>query len=516
MSAVKRKLNGEQVNAGIIAMQGKHLKIFANAGTGKTTLLSAIARNKFKYNLRGLYITFSNKLVKESKSSGHFPRSTVIKSAHSLAFQVFGRRIGIERCNKKITPWFIAKHLNLRADDNFTVNALSEITLSMVNTYMQSADKVLSEKHLASEYLAELKNKGGEKFKYYRHVFTENAQELWRLMSDYEGDFPSSHDVYFKLWVLSEPLLDFDYIMVDESQDLSYCMVALLKLQRAQVIMVYDTYQSIYQFRGASDAIESFEVESTVTIRQSFRFGPQIAFAANHVLNSFYTKYYPGTPKVNILGLASIKSVVIRKCDSPGVVEAPKGTALLARSNVALIKEAIANASAGNYIHLPDGVGQLTAQLEAANNLRAGGKAFGELAMFSSWDQLIEMSESRLGAQFKPLVEIVEEGDIEDKVAQLKKYATDSNKADFTYCTAHKAKGSQFPSVVLLPGFIDQERIDNIIFSEGVNSFSELPLHIQINISQEINLLYVALTRAMSQLNVVNHADLSKLFIPAP
>ena len=51
------------------------------------------------------------------------------------------------------------------------------------------------------------------------------------------------------------------------------------------VILVGDPNQQIYQFRGAVNALHSFDADRTFYLTQSFRFGPEVAFAANCCLD---------------------------------------------------------------------------------------------------------------------------------------------------------------------------------------------------------------------------------------
>ncbi|NIL64925.1 UvrD-helicase domain-containing protein [Salinispora arenicola] len=95
-----------------------------------------------------------------------------------------------------------------------------------------------------------------------------------------------THDVYLKLYQLSRPRIPADYVLLDEAQDLSPVMASLFHFQtHAQRIMVGDSAQAIYGFRGAIDAMRKFTADQHLTLSQSFRFGPPIAREANKWLD---------------------------------------------------------------------------------------------------------------------------------------------------------------------------------------------------------------------------------------
>lgn len=94
------------------------------------------------------------------------------------------------------------------------------------------------------------------------------------------------HSLYLKLWQLSKPVLDYDFILYDEAQDADPLMIDILQYQIAngiQVIIVGDPHQQIYEWRGAVNAMQSMDLPS-VYLTKSFRFGEKIAESADLVL----------------------------------------------------------------------------------------------------------------------------------------------------------------------------------------------------------------------------------------
>jgi hypothetical protein len=65
-----------------------------------------------------------------------------------------------------------------------------------------------------------------------------------------------SPDVVLKLWSMSRPRIDADFIPFDEAQDSDAVMLSVLaRQQHAQVICMGDPYQQIYEWRGAVNAM---------------------------------------------------------------------------------------------------------------------------------------------------------------------------------------------------------------------------------------------------------------------
>ena len=61
-------------------------------------------------------------------------------------------------------------------------------------------------------------------------------------------------------------------------------MFHIFNKQATPKIIVGDPHQQIYGFRGAINALDHVESTHVLKLTQSFRFGPEIAFAANCIL----------------------------------------------------------------------------------------------------------------------------------------------------------------------------------------------------------------------------------------
>jgi hypothetical protein len=110
-------------------------------------------------------------------------------------------------------------------------------------------------------------------------------RRAWADITDPNGTLPFRHDHYLKLWHLSGPKINADYILFDEAQDANPVLVDIVRQQtHAQLVWVGDSNQQIYSFTGAINALASVGAEQTAMLSQSFRFGPAIADIANRCL----------------------------------------------------------------------------------------------------------------------------------------------------------------------------------------------------------------------------------------
>lgn len=63
-----------------------------------------------------------------------------------------------------------------------------------------------------------------------------------------QGVVRFEHDHYLKMWALTEPKIDADFVFLDEAQDTNPVLENIFVAQRdhAQLVMVGDSAQAIY------------------------------------------------------------------------------------------------------------------------------------------------------------------------------------------------------------------------------------------------------------------------------
>jgi superfamily I DNA/RNA helicase len=450
------------------------MKINAVAGSGKTSTLKMMAD---EYKKESLYMAFNKAIAQEA--SAEFPDHVECRTTHSLAFAEFGRDIAhkLKRPKTKSYKNFaqssseIASYYNLEDIEDVTKATLGMLVKTTVKRYEQSADKIIQEKHVPHSILRDLEKTREDMDKgHIVSVVLSTAKKYWKDKKSPVSDVLATHDTYLKLWQLSNPRLDYDIIYVDEAQDTNPVVLDVVKKQtHAKIAYVGDTYQSIYQFRGAVNAMETITAPTRL-LSMSFRYGQQIADVATDIIGG----------AIEVKGNPDILSEV-------NTAKTHKKYTKLFRTNGALISEAIHLISSGAKIKCEIDVWNFINTLESAVALHKGDMEkvkHEDILAYTDWNDLVECSEEN--PEMKRIRRIIENGDAYNYLKHLKDFTKqDRKRYDIILTTAHKSKGRQWDHVILADDFPE--------IIEG--DFSEIS-------DQERNLIYVAATRAVKTLDV--------------
>lgn len=523
MSAAKAKARAELAptteQVGILdavrnLRQGELLKIQARAGTGKTSTLELLARSDSRPML---YLAYNADIAAEARK--RFPDTVTVKTTHGLAWAglCVHEWIADKGAPRNVRSWEVQRWMAARnwknplhATTGASADNIAADTLATVRAFMQSADRALSLDHARCvqnktsreaflEY-AKLENPNDDalaertaraSYCRYREWLVEKAAALWQAMTDrHDGSIPLEHDAYLKLYQIGHPQLDWPLILMDEAQDLNPCVMELFLSQSSAKVMVGDDAQAIYGFRGAVDALKTPGQERPLL--QSFRFGPAVADVANLIL-SYKPAYRTGFHALR--GFAQRASTL-------GAIKTPPYT-VICRSNQGVFKSALSAASDGLKIN--SGAKDLEESIcyvESAWALLTGARLsrmHPDIAEFREWPILEQ--ESRSDAALQWLVKLVT--DLRETMPECcdllrKSKARMKKSADVLLVTAHKSKGLQFDQVILADDFSALDKLLSKAQSEpklAASLLSSLP-------DQEVNLLYVAATRAQTRLQV--------------
>ncbi|HGJ5884446.1 UvrD-helicase domain-containing protein [Arsenophonus sp.] len=254
----------------VIDWQGDKLVVNAFAGTGKTSTLVKYAEKHPK--LRMLYIAFNRSVREEADEK--FPANVLCKTSHQLAWPGFGRNYA-NRLTNSLRLFDIANAT--QSDDWVYVKAIQDT----LKNFMCSVDNQIMLRHCPSIL------RGGRKSFTVNEVVRQ-SERLWHRMIDLADNFPVIHDMYLKLYQLSQPNLShrFDVILFDEAQDANPVTHDIVFRQTTKLVMVGDAHQQIYRFRGAVDALNapSLSDADRLWLTHSFRFGACVADMANALL----------------------------------------------------------------------------------------------------------------------------------------------------------------------------------------------------------------------------------------
>ena len=269
-------------------------KLIAFAGTGKTTTLLECSRSLQAQDKKGLYLSFNKKMADEAsiKFKEKNIDSVTCATFHALAFKNIPNWLKAKINRPTLLPKDIASEFKLESyrlqyrgrNRQLTALTLGLIILNTLRHFCMSVDEEINNDHA---FMALSEQTSINRNKELEQKITDIAQYIWSDAISEVGKYGITHDYYLKWWVLQKPILNFDYIMVDESQDSDQLILEVLKRQRAKVIYVGDPYQQIYSFRGAKNILQNLDLDA-LYLEQSFRFGQEIADIANLMLSRLF------------------------------------------------------------------------------------------------------------------------------------------------------------------------------------------------------------------------------------
>ena len=448
----------------IFACKEIRLRVRAFAGASKTT--SLVEYTKRHSRRRFLYLSYNRSIADEA--TGKFPRNVDCFSTHQVAYKAVAAKYK-HKLGENLRPSDVKRVLNL--DDWNLVRA----AIGTVTNFLNSTIEVIHEDHLPQLNGRPVSQMSPS---FVDAVF-QCSQELWNRMLDPDDlDIPMLHDGYLKLYFLSKPdlSLKYDAVLADEAQDLNGITLGLAKSQSCQVILVGDTHQQLYSFRGSDNALSDPDLDTAVDLylTKSFRFGPAVATIANILLS-----YKGETNKVVGAGYPTKVKAVL---DSDAV-----RPALLHRTVMGVIMSALELTSKNKKIFW---VGKIDSYkisdiedlywLSEGNSSKIKSKRL--LKEFKNWDDYVSVAEASKDRDMARAIKIVTSYDhLDEALAQIRKLTVkDERSADVILSTAHRSKGLEFDYVSLEEDFPDP--LD-----------PEMP---ESSRDDEINLLYVAATRA--------------------
>jgi len=453
---------------------GDSFKVEAGAGTGKTTTLGMVARATKR---TGYYLAFNKALVVDAGK--RMPGNVQCRTAHSLAYAAVGADYRHRLDAPRMRSSDIAKLLGirpLRIDIPGHARVLAPwrvagIAMRTVTRFCQSADLEPGPQHVPYQEGIDWPGTGTSGQQQLAAAVLPAVATAWADLSSIDGELPFKHEHYLKLWQLSNPRLERDFILFDEAQDANPVMAAVVAAQdHAQLGWIGDSQQQIYSFTGAINALDGIAADHTRMLTQSWRFGDTIAHAANGILGAL-------DAPLRLTGLPDTPGRV-------GYVIDDEVTCALTRTNARVMLEVITQLERGRRPHVLGGGREIIDFARGAQQLQDGSKAsHPDLACFDSWIEVLEyVATDEQGYELTLLVDLVKRFSAKRLMAILLDLPAE-RQADVVVSTAHKAKGREWPTVRLAED-LDVDRDDE----------AGLP-------REELRLLYVAVTRAREALD---------------
>lgn len=483
------KLTEEQKK--IIQSTG-NCKINAVAGSGKTTTIIEYAHARPKSS-RILYLAF-NRSVKLEASRKFLERKMTnvkVETAHSLAHKHVVRQNNYRVKKSDYKPYEVAKLLGLQGNgEKHAEYIVARHILKFISFFCNSDKQRIQELN----YLDTVHDVKAKSFVSAFYNYIEQKTRVLLSKMD-KGEIEVTHDFYLKKFQLSNPELNYDYILFDEGQDASPAMLDVFFKQKAVKVIVGDTHQQIYGWRFAVNSLEKADFKDYY-LSTSFRFSQDIANLAMEVLK---LKKHIGTEApFTITGKGKQGEI--------------KSKAVIARTNLGLLLKAIEYVTEkkkvnaiyfeGNihsYTYADDGA-SLYDVLNLYNNKHRliKDKLIKEMRDIEELEDYIKKTED---VQLGMMVDIVKEygNEIPEIIKAIKeKHIKDDNKenAEMIFSTVHRSKGMEYDAIQLVNDFITEEQIIKL-----KTDFKEENINVS-QINEEINLLYVAITRTRNSIHI--------------
>ncbi|WP_028865265.1 UvrD-helicase domain-containing protein [Psychromonas aquimarina] len=140
--------------------------------------------------------------------------------------------------------------------------------------------------------------------------------------------------------------LDYSNVILDEAQDSNPITQQLVFLIRGKKVTVGDKYQAIYDWRGASNAMNAISYSHKAELTKSFRFGDSLADLANACLRKY------AKAATNFVGNEKINTII-----SSEPITHDK-TTILCRTNASMISEMMKSIATGRKPCLMKGTKQ--------------------------------------------------------------------------------------------------------------------------------------------------------------
>ena len=469
-----------------------NIKINAVAGSGKTTTIIEYAKARPK-NARILYLAF-NKSVKLEATKRFADKglsNVKVETAHSLAYKNIVFRYNYKVSSQGYRTNEIAEMLGLKGNGDKHAEYIIANHINKFIAYFCNSDK---QKVNELNYLDIVSGAKAITFVTNYYSYIEKQTRLLLSKMD-KGEIEIIHDFYLKKFQLSNPELGFDFILFDEGQDASPTMLDIFFKQKATKVIVGDTHQQIYGWRFAVNSLEKASF-NTLNLSTSFRFSQDIANLAMAVLE-----------RKNIIGKYDPVTI-----SGKGTIKEKKTKAVLARTNLGLLLKAIEyvtekknvkqiyfEGNINSYTYADDGTSLYDVlNLYNHNRNRIKDKLIQSMnSMYELEDYINKTEDMQLGM----MVEIVKEygNEIPAIIRTIKeKHVSneEKEKAEMIFSTVHRCKGMEYDSVQLVKDFITEEKLIKI-----KTESKEKELNVS-KLNEEINLLYVAITRTKNTIHI--------------
>ena len=512
----------EQIANNKLIQQGNNVCVIAGAGTGKSSSLRFIASQNPDKNF--LVLCFNTANVVESNAHTDKPDNIYYSTFHAIAY----RELVDQDMRKKLHGYLNYRDVNQRKllDARLLPNGLSKKEekerlfllvrgmLDAITLYCRSDSsnlQLFAEGLFAKWFYDKVRRvitpdgfevevKSVELSPAQQKKLAELTRAHWLMLIDTGSDYYISHDVYLKLYhlraytlnyfwdKLNKEIVPIDVLVIDEGQDSNPVQLAIFNATTGiQKAIIGDSMQQIYAWRCAVDAMDMFPDYKEGKLTNSFRFNQGIADMANKILayagsNLRLTGSYTGT---------SIKT-----------------KAILCRSNVRLIANIVAACNANLKVYTTTDLKDTFSKMYHLQAVRFGNvpkfpdRTLKDIVTKEALDDALRISDD-LQLLVKLIIFLSKaEGGLHASIKRVKSSLVDTaQEANVIVSTIHKSKGLEYDEVT-----IDDKLIT---FKEEENGDCDVQGVVEkwLSDKENLNLLYVAITRAKVRVNVPEYLD---------
>ena len=262
---------------------------------------------------------------------------------------------------------------------------------------------------------------------------------------------------YKKLALLKTKRIEYDYIFVDEYQDISYQRYNFVKelstLFKAKIVAVGDDYQSIYSFSLAD--------------------------------MSLFTNFY------DLMGYADILKIINTYRNSQELVDVAYN--FISKNDYQIDKRLITN----KHLKNPVVINYYNNNLDSAKIEVILKEIILDIYKENSYDKILLLGRYNKDIDYFYDVSLFKKGDGDHIILK------DNKNIDITYLTIHKSKGLGFDQVIILNTINAKRGFPSMIKDEPVISLLSKDKEEPILYPEERRLFYVALTRTKNKVYIL-------------
>ena len=472
------------------------LKVNAIAGSGKTTTLLEYAKQRQQQRI--LYLSFNRSSADEMrrKCAAVDVKNIMVQTFHALAYH--GANGRDYELIDDLGEWHIFDNYvkGEITEKKETLLLISWLIKDLMSFYLNSAHIYIDDGLLAYYKTETMPKPKVEIFlSLYADFILGTIKSILTQMK--KREVPAIHDFYLKMFHLSKPVLFYDIILIDEAQDLSGVMLEVLKMQKASRIFVGDSFQQIYSFRYAVNALEKIDCPEYL-LTQTFRFGDSLAQEISKRVNRGYSVLNDVDHFLQIKGTDK-KTEIVNFSRNEG-----QQIAVISRSVLKLFSEVASYLPSHLNFYFEGGYesyGFMNARvfsvfhLYKENHDKISDHVIKRFSCFRKLKAFARTSQNRQLLNICELVHIYQEN-LFDITQEIKQRVVSKEEADIIFTTTHKSKGQEYQNVQMVKeDFITFEQLE-----KAVNKPDDFN---PVKLKEEINIFYVAATRAMD--NIVLH-----------